>query len=441
MIISFVLENWMSFSDPVSFSMLASRERQHRDRIPKVEKYQTSILPVAVIYGGNASGKTNFFKALNFMRNYIVRGSSQDSLIQIEPFLLDKSFISKPTRFKIELLIDEVIYEFSFAVTSRRVIEEKLVKISSTREKTLYDRNYDQITIDPELGNNDFLKFAFQGTRENQLYLTNSVSQKVDAFRPVYDWFRNNLVMVGPNWKYLSIEDFIDEDQPNYALMNKMLSSLDTGISRLGGEDVPFESVSLSEKIKNQIRDEIEEGKTIPYNKLNEKWLFTRLDGEIRAKKVITYHLSSESIDEKFDISQESDGSRRVIDILPAFISIASPASKKVFFIDELDRSLHTLLTRKLLEDYLNCCTPGSRAQMLITTHDVLLMDQKLFRRDEMWVTERKQNGNSTLMSFSEYKDVRFDKDIRKSYLQGRLGGIPKLVLNNDLNCNGRNGK
>ena len=97
--------------------------------------------------------------------------------------------------------------------------------------------------------------------------------------------------------------------------------------------------------------------------------------------------------------------------------------------IDEVDRSLHTLLTRRLLQAYLASCSADSRTQLLLTTHDVLLMDQQLLRRDEMWVAERKLNGVSILVSFSDYKDVRYDKDIRKSYLQGRLGGIPRILL------------
>ena len=144
---------------------------------------------------------------------------------------------------------------------------------------------------------------------------------------------------------------------------------------------------------------------------------------------MVTYHPKTDGTVAKFEIRQESDGSQRVIDLLPAFLELAAPGSKKVFVIDEVDRSLHTLLTRRLLQAYLASCSADSRTQLLLTTHDVLLMDQQLLRRDEMWVAERKLNGVSILVSFSDYKDVRYDKDIRKSYLQGRLGGIPRILL------------
>ena len=89
MIIEFTLQNWMSFRDSVTFSMIASRERQHGLRVPKLGKYQTRILPVAAIYGGNASGKTNFFRALSFAKSLVVHGTQPDNLIAVEPFRLD----------------------------------------------------------------------------------------------------------------------------------------------------------------------------------------------------------------------------------------------------------------------------------------------------------------------------------------------------------------
>src|SRR5664279_751886 len=123
------------------------------------------------------------------------------------------------------------------------------------------------------------------------------------------------------------------------------------------------------------------------------------------------------------------------MDLLPAFLSVANPASRRVYVVDELDRSLHTLLTRSLLESYLGCCSANSRAQFIFTTHDALLMDQHLLRRDEIWVTERRKDGSSALFSFSEFKDARKDNDIRKSYLQGRLGGVPRIFLDDVLGC------
>lgn len=424
----------MSFRDPVTFSMIASRERQHGDRLPKLGKYNIRILPIAAIYGGNASGKTNFFKALNFAKMLVVRGTQPGSSLPIEGFRLDNTSIDKPSRFAFELLIDETVYEFSFSVNRKTIVDEKLVVVTSTSERELYVRSGGQIKFNEALKKDQFLQFAFKGTRDNQLFLTNSVSQKVDNFQPVYDWFKDSLDLVAPDSRFELFEQFLDDGHPLYATMNEMLPQLDTGIAHLGGEEIPFENIPLPEPMKMLLQEDVKEGMTIRLmSDKNERFVFTRKNGELVAKKLVTYHPKADGTEAKFEIRQESDGSRRVIDLLPAFLELAALGSKKVFVIDEVDRSLHTLLTHRLLEAYLASCSANTRSQLLLTTHDVMLMDQQLLRRDEMWVAERKPAGVSTLISFSEFKDVRYDKDIRKSYLQGRLGGTPRILLSSNF--------
>lgn len=430
MILSFTLENWMSLRDPVTFSMVASRERQHAQRLSVLSKYNTRVLPVAAIYGGNASGKTNFFRALSFAKTLVVKGTQPDGWLAVDGFRLDDCSHDQPTRFAFELLVDETIYEFAFAVNRRVVLEESLVAINRASERFLYRRTGNQIEFAPGLAKDQFLQFAFKGTRDNQLFLTNSVSQKVENFRAVYDWFRDSLELVAPDSRFEPFEQFLDVDHPLYATMNELLPKLDTGITHLGGEDIAFDNLALPDSMKVILQEELRDGMTIRLmSDKNDRFVVTRKNGELSAKKLVTFHAKADGTSAKFEMRQESDGSQRVIDLLPAFLELAAPGSKKVFVIDEVNRSLHTLLTRRLLEAYLDSCGATSRAQLLFTTHDVLLMDQHLLRRDEMWVAERKPAGVSTLVSFAEYKDVRYDKDIRKSYLQGRLGGVPRILL------------
>ena len=435
MLIKFTLENWLSFSGKEEFSMIASRERQHGDRVPRVSKYQMRILPVAAIYGGNASGKTNFFKALNFAKNLIVKGTQPDALIPVETFKLDSKSIERPTKFNFELLINDLIYEYSFAIDWKSVISEKLTLINSSSEKVLFDRHDGLPNFDSSLEKDDFLGFAFRGTRDNQLFITNSVSQQVNNFRPIYDWFKDCLELVAPDSRFEAFEQFLDEGHPLYSTMNEMIPLLDTGITHLGGEGISFDNLPLPDAIRSKLQEEIAEGMTVRLmaQPSNERFVVTRKSGELIAKKLVAFHATENGGEVQFEIRQESDGSQRVIDLLPAFLEISAKKSNKVYVIDEVDRSLHTLLTRRLLEGYLQNCTTDSRSQLLLTTHDALLMDQSLLRRDEMWVAERDLLGASHLISFSDYEDVRYDKDIRKSYLDGRLGGIPRILLSGSL--------
>ncbi|MFG0250265.1 MAG: ATP/GTP-binding protein, partial [Phycisphaeraceae bacterium JB051] len=111
MIISFTFENWKSFRDETRFDMIASLERQHHTTVARVKKYPLRILPIAAIYGGNASGKSNFFSALQFMQRFVVNGTRPKQTIDVKPFILTDTKQNNPTKFVIELLIDETVYE------------------------------------------------------------------------------------------------------------------------------------------------------------------------------------------------------------------------------------------------------------------------------------------------------------------------------------------
>lgn len=428
MLISFTVENWQSFQRPARLSMVASRERQHHDRVPKLSKYNVGVLPIAAVYGGNASGKTNFFRALHFAKYLVVEGTHPDRLIPVDTFLLDQESKSSPSCFIFELCVDNTIYEYSFAVTQQAVISEKLVLINSSSEKVLFERsNVSQIKLHESLQKDERLCFAFQGTRDNQLFVTNAVSQKVEKFKPIYHWFKDTLVLMAPDDRFGRFERFFDDNDPSAKLIDKLLLQLDTGISHLDGEEIALKHAPFPERLKARLQSEIKEGMSVMFESLTgERFVVARKQGELIVKKLVTYHVGQDGIERKFEISQESDGTRRLLDLLPALIDISS--ANKVYVIDELDRSLHALATRQLLELYLASCSPDSRSQLVFTTHDLLLMDQQLLRRDEMWACGRDQYGVSTVFAFSEFKDIRSDKDIRKSYLQGRLGGIPNIT-------------
>jgi len=487
-ILTFKVRNWMSFRDEVQLSMVASRERQHGDRVPKVGKLQTRILPIGVIYGGNASGKTNLFQALNFMRHMVVEGTKVDAPIPVHPFQLAKANRGALSHFAIEVLIGDRVWEYQFSCDRKQIHTERLVVHTRAAQRVLFERSDNEIRPFPdELSSSTdapsevtvpksyleesfasrshideshiessfldqggaiassrgdtvdldvkFLLYAAHGTRANQLYLTNAVSQKLELFRPLFTWFQNGLELIAPDTRFQPFERFLDESNPLYECMNRALRGLDTGISNLVGTEVSLDQLDLPPTLRDRLEEDLKEGQTVRLidDGRKERVVFSRKGDEIVAKRLVTHHRDDAGQAVPFDLRHESDGTQRVIDLLPAFIDLAASGSSKVFVIDEVGRSLHTLLIRQLIESYLDGCTHDSRTQLLITTHDVLLMDQDLFRRDEMWVTERKADGSSDLIAFSDYDDIRYDKDIRKSYLQGRLGGIPRLTPGNAL--------
>ncbi|CZJ16615.1 TPA: ATP-binding protein [Legionella pneumophila] len=430
MLIKFTVENWESIRDPITLSMIATKERQHAERLPIIEKYGLRLLPIAAIYGANASGKTKISNAIWFAKRFITTITQPESLIPRIPFKLDKVLEDAPTRFSFQILVNETCYEFSFAVTTKKIVEEKLIKFSSYSEKVLYQRDSNgKVTFpdDPSLNQDQRLKFIAEGTRDNQLFLTKTVDQNKEDFLPIYKWFKNNLIVLGPNSVPSNWGHFIQkENVPTYSMMNDIISKLDTGITHLDGVDVTFENIQLPDALKTKISEDLSDGQSLF---LGGSLVISKKNGTLSAKKLVSYHKSVDGHETEFDLIQESDGTLRMIELLPAIINLSEAKSNKTYIIDEFDHSMHTMLVRSLLEYYLQSCSSSSRSQLLFTTHNLMLMDQDLFRRDELWITERNRNSSTQLISLSEYKDVRNDKDIRKSYLKGSFGGIPKIFL------------
>ena len=416
----------MSFRDASLFSMIASLERQHRERVPRIKRYPTKVLPIAALYGGNASGKTNMFQALSFSRNMILQGVRPDRKIPVKPFQLDSQSRIQPSRFKFEILVNESIYEYEFAVTREKVLQERLVSISGSSEKVLYDRFRYPGKFHSSLKDQQFLQFVFQGTRPNELLLTNAISQNVDVLRPVYDWFENSLFLIGPDDRFTGVEHLLDDGHPLHTKMSDILGQLDTGITRLGGKEVNWEDMPFSKSLVDPLKERLKEGESMLISP-GSGVVVTLKNGELVATKLKTVHKRDDGTEAEFDIEQEADGSKRVIELLPAFLSLSVEESERVFVIDEIDRSLHSMLTQALVRSYLATCSEHSRSQLLLTTHDLLLMDQKLLRRDEMWLASRDSGGVSHLKSLGNFKDTRYDKDVRRAILRDGWEAFPKF--------------
>jgi AAA15 family ATPase/GTPase len=421
MIVSFSFENWMSFRDKVTISAVASRQLRYMERLPWVKKYKIHVLPVLAIYGGNASGKSNILKALEFAQELIEKKKDIDEEIDVQPFLLSPEFVGRPSRFWFELLINEKIYDYSFSVTRKAVFEEKLVEIRPASEKTLYERKQNnRFTIHNK---GEFLKYLEKRTKKNQLFLTNCMLLNDEEYRDIYEWFRYSLKLVAPESVFENLEDILgDKKDPQYKWINSILGELDTNIIRLDSEDVKDAKIkSMMKKIPSLVG-----------LRGGERYFLQLQDGETNVKKLVLYHKGEGKREVQFSASQESDGTMRLLELLPAFFACEVYSEAKgetgvVHFIDELDRSIHYLLLHKLLKNMLSLCNANSRSQFIFTTHDLLLMDQELLRRDEILLVERDDFGVSSVIPLNEYKGVRLDKDIRKSYLQGRFGGIPKI--------------
>ncbi len=436
MLIKFCVKNYLSFSNKIEFTTIATAERQHRERLIKDSRMPYKIVPISAIYGGNASGKSNFLKAISFAKNLINNGTKPEHKIDVEPFRLDDQYMDKPSEFSFEIKTTNDCYSYGFTVTKEKIHSEWLNLVTKTSEKKLFFRDeatkdinrFDLSFFKNKLSPKDFqvLEFNAIGTRANQLFLTESIQRNMDIFRDVYDWFSKTLTIIYPETVARRME-FLGEEEV-YKFCNMLLQEADTGVNSIQSEELSVDSINIPEVVKNFIKGQTTDEFISEVNSDKGRFAFKLKDGNVISSRLFSYHLSSDKKKEiRFETSEESQGTKRLIDLLPAFYELSTKKYPKVYLIDEINRSMHHLLTRGLIEFFLSTCKGESGSQLIFTTHDLLLMDQDLMRRDEMWILERNERGETDLLSLSDFKNVRYDKNLLKSYLLGRFGGIPHI--------------
>lgn len=278
-----------------------------------------NILPIVIIYGGNASGKTSLFKALYFMQWFIVNHSTQlDSPIEVEPFLLREQHNSRPTEFDIELLIKDELYKFSFSVSRFEVLEERLIKIENNEEElALYERVKNKISIRKK-GLDQTLGLIANTTPRNQLFLTTSVFAQATSFKPIYDWFKDTLELISLDATFIPTEMLFDKENSFYDAISQKLEELDTNIAALEGKQIS--SDTLPRTLVQEIKADPREILRFQYNK--ERYIALKNKDDLQIKKLITLHTREDGSSIEFETSIESDGSKRVIDLLPAFCEL-----------------------------------------------------------------------------------------------------------------------
>lgn len=440
MLIRFTVENFLSFKDEMELSMVPGKTRKHRDHIMTDGNGQTSkALRSAVIYGANASGKSNLVKAIDFAKRTITRGKRPKRAFAVKPYRLDPAFADKPSKFQFEFRYKSTTYIYGFTLDSKRVHEEWLYEISTTKEKPIYERktNSDDETV-VEFSNikfetqeeRAFFNFVAKGTRSNQLFLTESMERNIRYFENIYDWFDKVLVILFPDSHRVNLEHEFIMDEGSYSeAIKNFLRDFDTGISNIDVSAVDLDTETsiprnLKQKVKSRLLAGGDEERVAKIRSNNGRnfLVFKNDDNKITAFKLMTGHKVKGKDEELFlNIFEESDGTQRLFDLIPALFDLLH--EDRVFIIDELDRSLHPHLSYKIVQLFLeSACECNS--QLIVTTHESSLLDQDLLRRDEIWFVEKNLDGESSLYSLEEFTP-RYDNDIRKGYLLGRFGGIP----------------
>lgn len=438
-LLRFSFSNVLSFKDQADFSLVAGRERQHANRVFHHPPTGVKLAPIAALFGENASGKSNFYRAVQTLRRLVLRTpQGPEELIPLDPFRLDGGHSSQvPCRFAIEILPSDTIYRLTIVAARDGYRGEKLEEVRGARSILIYSRERtnggETIWRTEPLQrraktseDREFIRFKTRDTLKNQLYLTALRGKKVPVVDEVVGWFTEQLALMLPDSTFKLLEFNLPTTVGLRDFCNEALRAAGTGVHEIRPESVDWADFPAPPEVKEEVKKKLSEGQiTYVLWPDGRRFSVMRRKGQLEVARLFTHHKAVNGDMVRFELSNESEGTQRLIDLLPAFFEMVRPGRPKVFVIDELDRSLHTLLARHLIRSYLGAMHTSARSQLIFTTHDVNLLDQELLRRDEIWFVERSTTGVSNLVPLSQRETLRYDKDIRRSYLAGKLGGTP----------------
>ncbi|MDO4469259.1 MAG: ATP-binding protein [Bacillota bacterium] len=395
MLIQFSAENYLSLKEKIILSMLASNDTEHSEHLIHSQKKE-SYLKTAVIYGANASGKSNVLNAFWFMVNYVLTSHEKQLHKPIEriPFKFDKSTLKKPSNFEVIFTVNNIRYAYGFSVTDNEVVEEYLYYYPNGRQAIIFERkntNEYRFTIDVEE------QMALQErTSANKLYLSVASNWNYKKVVPVFEWFASCTILTKnsvANTYGLDAEQLRDDEYRSAII--SMLRVADFGIQSLQVKDT--ENIGRLEKTGKEYTNidtihlvQDENGKTQPF---------------------------------ALNMTEESDGTNSYFKLAGIIKNVLDTGGLLV--ADEMDAHLHPLLTKHLVMLFHSQTYNQNGAQLIFTSHNTNLLDLDVFRRDQIWFTEKDEKSVATdLFSLYDFS-VRKDAKIEKGYLIGRYGAIP----------------
>lgn len=419
MLVEFRVKNFRSLRDEQVLSLVASTDKTllETHALHTGLKAAPHLLKSAVVYGANASGKSNLIKALQYMRGVVMESAALQpgqTFDRLQPFKLDASSASQPTMFEVTFVLDGVRYQYGFAMNAQRIVSEQLLVYKAFKPQRWFERHFDAESGQDVYDFGPGLKGAknlWEGaTRSNALFLSVAVQLNSEALRPVFDWFANRLVIFNeqsPLLPQFSVQMLKQEAQRK--AMCEFLRAADISIADI---EVTTRQATVH---------------TVHFNHATGKREETASE---QAMDEVKFHHVTEHGKAVFDLMDESSGTRNLFFLTGPILDIL--ANGLTLVVDELDTSLHTLLVQALVRLFHRPEVNTGGAQVIFTTHDTSLLDAYgLFRRDQVWFVEKRANQSSSLYPLLDFSP-RKNEALERGYLQGRYGALP-FLRNQDL--------
>jgi AAA15 family ATPase/GTPase len=421
MIVDFTVGNFLSFNEKRTLSFEAQGGvSELKDNFFTFEKQ--NLLRSIVLYGANSSGKSNLIKALNRMRFCVLISVklNETDLLDYTPFLLSSVSENQPTFFEIVFFSKKQKYRYGFEYNTTKICNEWLFEIKKTREIPFFIRTEEGISV---FDNFPEGKEREAATNKNRLFISLVAQLGGEISKQILEWFSKCKSLSGMN--HLEYKDYtikmIHKQLPGFSESLQLFQFLQLGF--IGVETAESEFIpekhflnGISEGIKAEFIKNFIQHKNIKLLTIHNKY-----DDKGEVIDTISWYKEE----------HESEGTNKIIDLSgPLFTALING---EFLIIDELDSKLHPLITMQLIKLFNNPVTNPNNAQLLFDTHDTNLLSTDIFRRDQVWFTEKDKTEQTDLYSlddfvFSDGTKVRKDANLEKNYIAGRYGAIPYII-------------
>ena len=401
MLVEFAVANFRSIKDEVRLSLVAAADKRLADSNVAVKELAHGVRPIrllrsAAIYGANASGKTNLLRGLRAMQDIVLSSSGNLEELPVTPFRFDPGCHTKPSWFEVVCIADNVRYQYGFSATRQEVIDEWLYSWPSGRMQVWFHRSRGATpgtstwTLGGKLaGDRQVWRRA---TRARALFLSTAVMLNSEQLQPLYHWFRDCLrVIVGYR-----------EVSPRFSLQYCSESDRSDIVDFLAASDLAVTDVRIEERRSSPDAAESTDG--------------TAVD-------VFLQHQPDSGEPADFDISEESDGTRKMFALAGPWIDSLSRGN--VIVLDELHDNLHPELVRFLVGQFHDSAANRHGAQLIFSTHDTSILDQDLLRRDQIWLCGRDKRLETSVVPLSDFRIRDGDDNLERAYRAGRFGALP----------------
>ncbi|PIB23744.1 abortive infection protein [Maribacter sp. 4U21] len=428
MLIQFKVKNYKTFRETATLSMVASnydKKIREKENVTQIDKFDLRVLKSAVIYGANASGKSKFYDAISFAKRFIINSATDYNAgdkIPVEPFLLNINSEKESSEFEFIFVIKDVRYRYGFELNNEKVISEWLYEKAKIKEIELFYRDNQDIETHPKR----FKKagsIAKQGfVRDNQLFISKATQFNDEYSESIYNWFDGLKTLSGHDesrFQGYTMSRLENKKDKNKIL--KLLKAADLNI-----DDVKAEMLDLNKMPENMpkgLKDII-----IKESKEDDKIFFTDV---ITTKK--KYDDEGNFIsDTYFSMDDnESSGTKKFFALTGPILNVLEKGY--ILVVDELDSKLHPNLVSEIVSLFNSKESNPNNAQLIFNSHDTNLLSSGLFRRDQIWFTDKNNKGEASLYSLAEFKKIRQNEALESNYLRGKYGAIPFLKYFNTI--------